>query len=172
VTLRLAGRGAGDGIVGWSLRDVPAADLDGLPASLSSDPPPEPVTHPNGALRIDHVVVFTPKLDRTAAALNAAGIELRRTREAEVEGKPFRQGFFRLGEVILEVVEHAGVPEGPATFWGVTFVVEDIDACARPLGDSLGEIKDAVQPGRRIVTFRREADLGLPVAMITPEPAG
>jgi hypothetical protein len=29
-------------------------------------------------------------------------------------------------------------------------------------------VKDAVQPGRRIATVRKQAGLGLPVALITP----
>jgi hypothetical protein len=39
----------------------------------------------------------------------------------------------------------------------------------------VGEIRDAVQPGRRIATLRRSAGLALPVALMTPavaEPAG
>lgn len=36
------------------------------------------------------------------------------------------------------------------------------------LGDRVGEIRDAVQPGRRIATLRRSAGLGMPVAVITP----
>lgn len=36
------------------------------------------------------------------------------------------------------------------------------------LGDRVSEIRDAVQPGRRIVTLRRAAGLSLPLALITP----
>jgi hypothetical protein len=35
------------------------------------------------------------------------------------------------------------------------------------MGEKLGEVHDAVQPGRRIATVRREAGLGVPVALIT-----
>ena len=59
------------------------------------------VAHPNGAVGIDHVVVATPDFDRTAAALDAAGLGLRRVRDAG----GFRQGFRRLGPAILELVE-------------------------------------------------------------------
>src|SRR3954471_17583400 len=39
------------GIVGWSLRGLAdGADLDGLPTAVSDAPPPEPVTHENGAV--------------------------------------------------------------------------------------------------------------------------
>jgi hypothetical protein len=67
------------------------------------------------------------------------------------------------------VVEHTRVDDGPARFWGITFAVEDLDAAAGMLGDRLGSIRDAVQPGRRIATVRREAELGLPVALISAE---
>jgi hypothetical protein len=121
-------------------------------------------------MRIDHVVVFTPDLERTTGALEERGVECRRVRESETDHGPLRQGFFRFGEVILEAVEHDRVADGPARFWGITFTVEDLDACATLLGDRLSPIRDAVQPGRRIATVRHEAQLGLPVALITAEP--
>ncbi len=148
----------------------PATDLDGLPTELSEAAAPEPATHPNGALRIDHIVAFTPDLVRTTAALEEAGLSLRRIREPGEPGPPVRQAFLRLGEVILEVVESPQAGEGPARFWGLTLCVSDIDACAALLGERLGEVRDAVQPGRRIATIRREAGLGLPVALISEEP--
>jgi hypothetical protein len=148
---------------------IPATDLDGLSTELSEAAAPEPASHPNGALRIDHIVVFTPELGRTSAALEGAGLSLRRIREPDEPGPPARQAFFRLGEVILEVVEAPQVGEGPARFWGLTLCVSDIDACAGLLGDRLGEVRDAVQPGRRIATVRSEAGLGVPVALISEE---
>jgi hypothetical protein len=154
--------GEAEGIVGWSLRGVEGADLDGLPTELSRRGPAEPDRHPNGALQIDHVVATTPDLERTIAALEAAGVRLRRVRPV---GET-RQAFFRLGEVILELVGGPGV-EGPPRFWGIVFVVEDLDRCAALLGQRLGEPHDAVQPGRRIASVRREAGLPLPVAFIT-----
>ena len=93
----------------------------------------------------------------------------RRERDAELGGRPIRQIFFRLGEVIVEVV---GSPEtaseGPSTLWGITYVVADIDATASFFGDRTAPVKDAVQPGRRITTLRHD-DLGISVrtAMIS-----
>jgi hypothetical protein len=172
VRLRLGG-GEG-GIEAWLLRDCDATDFDGLPTAMAkpgeSLPPPTAVTHPNGTLQIDHIVVFTDDLERTTAAFEAAGIERRRVREVEIEGGMLRQGFFRLVEVIAEVVQHAKVEPGPARFWGITFTVADLDAAADLLGERLGTIRDAVQPGRRIATLRSGTGLGLPVALITPEP--
>jgi hypothetical protein len=175
VRVRLAGEDAGRGIVSWSLRDAPTTDLDGLPTTASDVAPPEPGEHPNGAERIDHVVVVTPDLERTTAVLAAAGIERRRVREVPTgQGRALHQGFFPLGEVILEVVDGMPLdpsaepaPGAPAAFWGVVFAVADLDAAAAQLGDRIGTPRDAVQPGQRIATVRREAGLGLPVALIS-----
>ena len=143
------------GIVGGALADGPR-------------PAGRDVAHANGVTEIDHVVMVTPRLERTTAELEEAGIELRRIREGETGIGKFRQAFFRVGRPILEVVESPDMSEDdPPRFWGITFTTADIDAAAELLGDGVGRIKDAVQPGRRIVTVRKEAGLGLPVALIS-----
>lgn len=160
--------GSGQGLSGWRLEGAPPAAIDGLPVAVAAAAAPAaPGPHPNGVTQIDHLVVFTPDLERTTAAFEELGIERRRVREVETDRSPLRQGFFRLGEVIVEVVEHADVPAGPASFWGITFAVADLEATGRLLGDHLGSIRDAVQPGRRIATVRDQAGLGLPVALIS-----
>ena len=172
VVIRLVGRGAGKGIVGWALREVPAGthDVDGVPTTASVAPPGEPGAHPNGVTSIDHVVLLSPDLSRTTAALAAIGLDPRRERDGELGGAPVRQVFYRLGEVILEVVGSPDTAsEGPATLWGLTHIVDDIDAAVALLGDNGGRIKDAVQPGRRITTLRtRELGISVRTAMITP----
>jgi hypothetical protein len=47
--------------------------------------------------------------------------------------------------------------------------VPDLDATAAALGERLGAVKDAVQPGRRIATLRRQAGAGVPLAFMSPE---
>ena len=80
-----------------------------------------------------------------------------------------RQGFHRMGGLIVEVVERAGLPEGQATFWGLVMNVEDLDAAVARLGaDLVGAPKPAVQSGRSIATVQESAGLGLPVALMTP----
>jgi hypothetical protein len=153
VAVRLAGPGAGRGIVEWSLRGAASAELDGLPTRRTDFPEAAPsvrVEHPNGALQLDHVVVETGDLERTTAAFESAGIPLRRRRD----DMPRRMAFFRLGEVILELVEG---DRSPAAFWGMVVVVDDLDRLAAELGDRLGEIHDAVQPGRRIASLAEHA---------------
>ncbi len=175
VRIRLAGTEAGKGLVGWSLRDFGGDELDGLPTALSDRPPlAEQPAHPNGITAIDHVVAISSDLDRTVATLGAAGIDLRRVREEPTPAGAPRQAFFRLGAVILEVaqapeeaIERTG-GDRPAFFWGLAFVAPDLDATAASLGDRAGEIRPAVQPGRRIATLRRSAGLSVPVALMTP----
>jgi catechol 2,3-dioxygenase-like lactoylglutathione lyase family enzyme len=176
VRLRLAGPDAGRGLVGWSLRDLRSTGLDGIPTAISERPPAAGREQPNGVVAVDHVVAFTPDLDRTTAALRDAGLDFRRMREEPTPGGAPRQAFFRLGEVVLEVVQ---APEGtriasdrdsPARLWGISFRVDDLDRTASFLGDRLGAPREAVQPGRRIATLRREAGLGPAVAFMSVPP--
>lgn len=175
--IRLAGHDAGEGLTGWSLRDIArTAELDGLPTTRSDRPPPsERSLHSNGITMLDHVVAVTPALDRTVAALQGAGLDLRRIREEPTPTGAPRQAFFRLGAVILEVVqepteaiERAGGDRRPAYFWGLAFVAPDLDATVASLGDRISEVRPAVQSGRQIATLRRSAGLAAPVALITP----
>jgi catechol 2,3-dioxygenase-like lactoylglutathione lyase family enzyme len=177
VRMRLARPGRGRGIVGWSVRGAASLDLDGLPTTASTTPRPARAgPHPNGVIAIDHVVAFTPDLDRTVANLRAAGLDLRRVREEPTPGGAPRQAFFRMGEVILEVVQApegtriAADPSGPARLWGISFLVDDLERTASMLGDLLGEARAAVQPGRRIATLRKDAGLGPAIAFMTPGP--
>lgn len=173
--IRLASPSAGEGLAGWALRDVGSTELDGLATTRSDrQPPGEAPEHPNGITGVDHVVAITPALDRTVAALQGAGLDLRRIRDEPTPAGAPRQAFFRLGATILEVVqepaeatERAG-GDRPAFFWGLAFVTPDLDATVAGLGDRVSEIRPAVQPGRRIATLRRSAGLTVPVALMTP----
>jgi hypothetical protein len=173
VRIRLVGRADGKRIRSWSLRGLPAGttDVDGTPATVSEQPPCEPAEHANGALSIDHVVLLTPDMGRTTANLEALGVELRRTKEIDESqyGFPAKQCFFRIGEPILEVVGAAEPNgDGPAAFFGLAYTVADIDVLPALYEASLGRLKDAVQPGRRIATLRhKELDLSVPTAFMS-----
>lgn len=172
VVIRLRGSEAGRGLLGWTFDQSPAGPLDGLPEPGIAMPTGSGAEHPNGVTAIDHVVAFSPDLERTVTALEAAGLDLRRRREGPTGGGSARQAFFRVGQVILEVVEHpgqareAGDPDAPARLWGLALLTCDIDATAAAAGALMGDVKDAIQPGRRIATFTREAGLGAAVAVI------
>lgn len=179
VRIRLAGADAGRGLAGWSLRGVETTELDGLATTRSElEPPAEAPAHPNGVTGLDHVVAISPALDRTVTALRGAGLDLRRVREEPTPAGAPRQAFFRVGATILEVVQEpaeatkrAGGDDRPAFFWGLAFLAPDLDATVAGLGgERVGEVRPAVQPGRRIATLRRAAGLALPVALMTPPP--
>jgi hypothetical protein len=170
----------GHGITAWSIRGIAESttDIDGLPTtappatrSEHTEPAAPKPEHPNTATALDHVVVITPDFDRTTAALEAAGIPLRRVRQVghEDDVSSFRQGFRRLGPAIMEVVEAKGGDPGPARFWGLVVIVDDLDALKDRLGERLTNPKPAVQRGRRIATLDRSAGLTPHVAFMTPE---
>jgi hypothetical protein len=179
IEVRLGGEGRG--ITSWTLRGLAAAvgsnpgaesnpeaapltgGIDGLATAITTAPAPEPVEHPNRALGIDQVVVVTPDFERTAAVLEHAAMPLRRIRDAV----GFRQGFRRLGPAILELVE---APKAPATaFWGLVIVVPDLTGLGERLAPHLGDVRDAVQPGRHIAALGHEAGLSTRVAFMDPE---
>jgi hypothetical protein len=176
--IRLVPADGASGLTSWSLRELVTTELDGLATSRSDRPLPERVAHPNGVTALDHVVAISSDLDRTVAALRGAGLDLRRIREQPTPAGAPRQAFFRLGEPILEVVQAPAEAiertggDRPAFFWGLAFAAPEIEATVASLGGRASEIRDAVQPGRRIATLRRSAGLSLPVALITPPVEG
>jgi catechol 2,3-dioxygenase-like lactoylglutathione lyase family enzyme len=193
VRVRLAGDGARSGsapaFLGWSLRDLSTSELDGLPTTRANGASATPATpaseggrsgqHPNAITAIDHVVAMTPALDRTVAALRAAGLDLRRIREEPTPAGAPRQAFFRLGDEILEVVQEPheiiareGGAGRPARLWGLALLSSDLDRTVRALGEHAGEARAAVQSGRRIATVRRSAGLAVPVAVMSARGAG
>jgi hypothetical protein len=166
VRVELVGPERGKRIIGWTLRDVPDGPIEGLPTSASDRAMCEPGEHPNGTLSIDHLVVLTPDVDRTVKAFSSLGIEPKKSRSVDREQYGFsaRQTFFRMGEVILELIggeEPTG--DGDAGFFGLAYTVADLDATQRLLGERLPNVKDAVQPGRRIGTLRHK-EVGMTVA--------
>jgi hypothetical protein len=172
LAIRLAGSGAGEGIVALVLDGEGGGDADGLPLRVGATSRSSAPSHPNGAVAIDHVVVLTGSRDRTAVALvRAGGDERRRGGPPEL---PARMAFVRFGPLVVEVAEPGAAPPrpdppaGPARFWGVTVTTTDIDTAAALAGRPP---RAAVQPGRRILTVPREAGLSTALALITPRPS-
>jgi hypothetical protein len=159
---------AAPGIAGWALSGLaePVTEIDGLPTAAVAAVPPVYVEHPCRAIGLDHVVITTDSLERTCRAIEAAtDAPLKRVREVG----EIRQGFHRMGGLIVEVVERAGLPEGPASIWGLVLNVEDLDSAVAHIGpEAIGVSRPAVQPGRSIATVLESAGLGLPVALMSP----
>jgi hypothetical protein len=157
------------GITGWALSGVEVVtEIDGLVTEVVAPMPPIYAQHALRASGLDHVVVSTADLERTSEAIAlATNCELKRIREVGT----MRQGFHRIGRggLIVELVERPDLPAGPASFWGLVLIVDDIDAACALIGsDRISPPKDAVQRGRRIATIRADVGLGLPVALMTP----
>ena len=160
------------GLHAWSLSncDPHVSSIDGIPTSVSDHVSiDEPQLSHDAALKavsIDHVVINTPNLERTSRALHdATGSELKRIRDA---GNGMRQGFHRLGSIIVEIVSAPSMPPGSAALWGFVLNVADVNAVAAYLGpDVLSPPKPAVQKNRLIATFRGGVGLGVPVALMS-----
>lgn len=169
--IRIRVDGAGGGLREWVLRapEPGPASIDGLTTRWTEQPPPRVGGdgHPNGAFEIDHLVVFTDDRERTAAQMEAIGGEVRRRAEPPDVRAPM--AFVRIGSSIVEVAQVPGNAAG-ARFWGLVAVVPDVDVLAAELEGLVGAPKDAVQPGRRIVTVQREARLAVPMAFMSPRP--
>ena len=151
----------GKGVTSWSFDSAAGGgDVDGLVTNVTPGANTlgahAPGEHANGAEIIDHIVVLTPDLPRTLAALDAFGLRLLNSRDTESYGAPMRQAFCKSGEVILEIVgPQTPDPSGkPARFFGLAVTVTSLDDAAHMLGEKLGTVKPAVQQGRSIATLR------------------
>jgi hypothetical protein len=157
------------GVRGWSFEPPWSAPIDGLPGCPPVRPAPVGAhhleRHTNGAIALDHVVVASPDVERTTAALAEAGIEPRRTIVGARGDDDVLYRFLLLGTCLLELIGPAApADDGPARFVGLAFTTATID----DLGDLAGPPRPAVQPGRRIATVRRELGASVPIAFLTP----
>lgn len=160
------------GILGLAFDHLPegVSDIDGLPVAIR----PAAGTgagHVNRAIAVDQVVIATPDFERTINSLDAAGLSIRSERVVEGEGEEgtVRQGFVRAGEPVIEIVHTESVPDGQAVGWGLGFICSDLEATAEEFEGLLGALRPAVQPGRRIATFSRDAGLGVPAVLLDAE---
>lgn len=197
VRVLLHGDGGPRGLLRWDLVShaaglptqgtINAADIDGLPTAWVPDEPTDEVAevaedartsvpgHHNGVTGLDHLVIGSPHVQRTTAALLGAGFEARRTRDTDGDGEAMRQVFFWAGPVIVELVGPADVgaaaasPDAPAAFFGLALNSGDLDDTAARLGELLGPPRPAVQSGRRIATLRFKAVGGsVPTVVMSP----
>jgi hypothetical protein len=168
------------GIVAWEFDEIDAIDdggIDGIPtARYVADPTERQASevtrawHPNGASRLDHVVMMSPDLDRTVGALERHGFEARRTRVIPGSEPPRQQVFFWAGETIIELVAPVtATGDDPARLWGLAITTDDIDSAATRLGEHMSSPKPAVQAGRRIATVRTaDLDISTAIALMSP----
>ena len=157
-------------IDGLALEHVESSGDSVLPSAAQSSAPPSDDDFRLSVRSVDHVVVLADDVATTCAVIaRDSGAQLRRMKQ----GDRGTQGFHRWGSVILEVVERRLVdpdaPRGASSYWGFVLTVENLDEAIAHLGpDVLGAARPAVQPERRIATVRRAANLGVPLALMTP----
>lgn len=146
--------------------------VEGPPAWNWDPSPPElPIEHCAPARGtsaegwdLDHVVLLVPELETAITALEAIG-ERPRLR-MPVDGRP--AAFFRVGPV-LEVIES---PVRQPSLYGLALTADEpLETIAlrwRSLGRDVTDPRDAIQPGRRIMTVRA-TEAGL--AVMSPDRA-
>lgn len=114
--------------------------------------------HAVGGFVVDHVVLLVPSLDEAVGVLSTVGLDPRLT--MEVGGRS--AAFFRAGPV-LEVIES---PVRAPSLYGIAVSAEEqLETIAlrwRAMGISVGEIKPAIQAGRKIFTVHN-VDAGFAV---------
>lgn len=108
---------------------------------------------------IDHVVLLVPDLDVSIARFDRIGLNPRL--KMQVGERP--AVFFRAGRPVIEVIES---PVRQASIYGVAVAAEEsLESLAlewKSRGLSVGDVKDAIQPGRRIMTIH-DLDSGFAV---------
>ena len=114
---------------------------------------------------VDHVVLMVPDLDRAIATLGR--IDLSPRLRMTIPGDR-KAAFFRVGPVI-EVIE---APVRQASLYGIAVSAEEslesLGLAWKARGLQVGEIKRAIQPGRRIMTLH-DVDAGF--AVMSPDRA-
>jgi len=110
-------------------------------------------------IKLDHIVINTPNPDRAIAHYGARlGIRFALDRSNEDWGARFL--FFKLDDVVLEVIHRTGKEHDPKandTIWGLTWKVNDLEAHHKRLhkaGVKTSEIRTGRKPGTRVFTVK------------------
>jgi catechol 2,3-dioxygenase-like lactoylglutathione lyase family enzyme len=124
--------------------------------------------------QLDHVVVWTPNVERALAIYGAKlGLDLRLDRENPKWNA--RQLFFRVGGAVIEMGAKIGVPptDDPDRSGGLAWRVADPDAAQARMaaaGFDVSEVRTGRKPGTKVFTVR-DAPGGVPTLMLSAEPA-
>ena len=125
---------------------------------VSDNPPPS-----DKDICLDHLVINTPNPDRATAHYGARlGIRFALDRTNEDWGARFL--FFKLGDIVLEVIHRTGQeqdPLAPDEIWGLTWKVEDLVAHHERLseqGVTISEIRTGRKPGTKVFTVKSHSE--------------
>ena len=143
--------------------------IDGIPVEVRGEATPMFAAHPCGARSVDHVV----DRHRRPRAHVRGRSPTRQVPRSNGCGRPARCARASTGSagLIVEVVERAGLPPGPARCGASSSCVDDLARCLRParVRTRSASARAAVQPGRSIATVTSEAGLGVPLALMSPD---
>jgi len=131
----------------------------------------DPARQPNGAFKIDHVVVVSEAPSQTKAALERFGLIGKGARSVGSGDSERSQCFFWSGELLIELVGPAAEKSDAsplARIWGVTFVVDDFAPLLTLAEGLVTGPRDAIQPGRQIATIGLQHELGVELAFMSP----
>jgi len=124
---------------------------------------------PNG-LRLDHAVINTPNPER-AIAHYGARLGIRFALDRTIEKFRTRFLFFKIGDVVLEVIDRMdaeSAPAGPDSIWGLTWAVGDLEQAHARLtktGVNVSDIRTGRKPGTQVFTARSHT-AGIPTLFL------
>lgn len=122
---------------------------------------------------LDHIVIGTPSPERAAALYGARlGLDMALDRTNPDWG--VRLMFFRCGDMIVEVAHalKSGASDGPDSFRGLSWRVQDADATRERLANSgfnVSEVRIGRKPGTKVFTVR-DRNCNVPTIIIQPPP--
>ena len=148
----------------------PDSHCAGIKTFILSQPESAPRAAIHNNLRLDHLVINTPNPDRAIAHYGARlGLRFALDRTEEKWGARFM--FFKIGDVVLEVIHRLGQnhdPSGDDHIWGLTWKVDDLEAAHKRLaskGVKTSEIRTGRKPGTRVFTVKSHT-AGVPTLIL------
>lgn len=167
-------RGIGVEKIGHAVQ-LARADTGGTQLFLRQAAPiqPSPAAGADAVTQLDHLVVWTPNVDRGLAVYGAKlGLDLRLDRENNSWNA--RQIFFRVGQAVLEMGAKIGAAptDKPDRSGGLAWRVTDPDAAQARMaaaGFNVSEVRIGRKPGTRVFTVR-DAPGAVPTLIVSAEP--
>ncbi|KAK3237553.1 hypothetical protein CYMTET_52387 [Cymbomonas tetramitiformis] len=145
VTLRFVGEAAGRGILSWGLSWSTTSSIDGLKTTVVKERKRGNTRrsleeHANTGFGIDHIVLASTHVHRTAEILAQSGLVVKRASKSD---SGWIQYFFKTN-IIIELVgpdnDENAAADAPAKFWGLTVAVHDIDTLKTKLREYTGQM--------------------------------
>mmetsp|Transcript_36596 Transcript_36596/g.57429 ORF Transcript_36596/g.57429 Transcript_36596/m.57429 type:complete len:262 (+) Transcript_36596:50-835(+) len=134
-----------EGIIGWGFDEDVDKEVCDIPTLARKRRNNNLVSHPNGVVGIDHIVLFAKSAEKVEQEVGEK-LQVQRRRTIEL-GNGVTQSFYRI-PTILEVVAPApGVAENDKNFlWGVAFLTASEELTKNALeGERLGSFRNAKQ---------------------------